>query len=34
VATAVYLLVGLAVTALMRALDRRFGAARLRRAAA
>jgi glutamate/aspartate transport system permease protein len=34
VATAVYLIVGLAVTGLMRALDRRFGAARFRRAAA
>jgi len=34
VATVVYLLVGLAVTALMRALDRRFGATRYRREAA
>jgi len=34
VATVVYLGVGLAVTALMRTLDRRFGAARYRRAAA
>jgi glutamate/aspartate transport system permease protein len=32
VATAVYLLIGLAVTALMRAIDRHFGAARFKRA--
>jgi glutamate/aspartate transport system permease protein len=34
VATVVYLVVGLAATALMRILDRRFGAARYRRAPA
>jgi glutamate/aspartate transport system permease protein len=34
VATVVYLLIGLAVTGLMRTLDRRFGPARFRRHAA